>query len=283
MDGQADSDFRYCRIGFCILHPLNGITGQPYRAITPDGEISGTLPKLIEPQRIVENSYELPIFPSCSSIAVDTSSGVRVITDFEGDLFEMEDQRNWSDGSFKTYSTPASLGYPHTAKVNQQFFQKVTIRADLSQELSERSRSIETNSLEVKLGEPTDHSLPKIGFEFSKISNLSQREITLLSRLRPSHLKAEVHFQNPSWTVNLSAAIVAANLINTSLELTLFLSDNSDDPIKILNSMLRGVPIARVLIFNEAEAADKTTSSYTLKIIRGILKRSIHNARLSDR
>jgi len=25
----------------------------------------------------------------------------------------MEDQRNWTDASFKTYSTPLALGFPH--------------------------------------------------------------------------------------------------------------------------------------------------------------------------
>ena len=29
-----------------------------------------------------------------------------------GDVFEIEDQRNWTDGSFKTYSTPLSLPFP---------------------------------------------------------------------------------------------------------------------------------------------------------------------------
>ena len=31
---------------------------------------------------------------------------------FNGETFEMEDQRNWTDASFKTYCTPLSLPYP---------------------------------------------------------------------------------------------------------------------------------------------------------------------------
>src|SRR5262249_32439416 len=31
---------------------------------------------------------------------------------FEGDIFEMEDQRNWTDASYKTYCTPLALDYP---------------------------------------------------------------------------------------------------------------------------------------------------------------------------
>ena len=31
---------------------------------------------------------------------------------FEGELFELEDQRNWTDASFKTYPTPVALSDP---------------------------------------------------------------------------------------------------------------------------------------------------------------------------
>ncbi len=101
LDGTANSTFRYCRIGFCILHPLRECAGRPYRAETPDGAITGTLPVLVEPQRF-EGDFEAPLFPSCSSLAVSLENGATIQSRFEGDLFEMEDQRNWTDGSFKT-------------------------------------------------------------------------------------------------------------------------------------------------------------------------------------
>ena len=31
---------------------------------------------------------------------------------FDGDIFEMEDQRNWTDASYKIYSTPLRLPFP---------------------------------------------------------------------------------------------------------------------------------------------------------------------------
>ena len=31
----------------------------------------------------------------------------------EGDTWETEDHRNWTDASFKTYSRPLSLPYPY--------------------------------------------------------------------------------------------------------------------------------------------------------------------------
>ncbi len=38
---------------------------------------------------------------------------------FEGDVFETEDQRNWTDASYKTYSTP--LDQPYPAKVSKRY------------------------------------------------------------------------------------------------------------------------------------------------------------------
>ena len=49
---------------------------------------------------------------------------------FTGDLFETEDQRNWTDASFKTYCTPIGLAHPFRAEPGQRFEQSVTIRVD---------------------------------------------------------------------------------------------------------------------------------------------------------
>ena len=54
--------------------------------------------------------------------------GARLSLRLEGDLFETEDQRNWTDDSFKTYSTPLSLGTPHQARRGQVFHQQVVAR-----------------------------------------------------------------------------------------------------------------------------------------------------------
>jgi hypothetical protein len=44
--------------------------------------------------------------------AGNTERAVDSVLRFSGDVFEMEDQRNWSDASFKTYSTPLSMPFP---------------------------------------------------------------------------------------------------------------------------------------------------------------------------
>ena len=46
--------------------------------------------------------------------------GVRVACRMEGDAFEMEDQRNWLDASYKTYVRPLALPWPYTIGKGEQ-------------------------------------------------------------------------------------------------------------------------------------------------------------------
>jgi hypothetical protein len=101
-DGCARRDFRRNRIGFCILHP-HTCAGGRCRFVTSTTRGEGAFPELISPHQP---------FKDLSSFSHEVEPGVWARIDFEGDRFEMEDQRNWTDASFKTYSTPLDLPFP---------------------------------------------------------------------------------------------------------------------------------------------------------------------------
>ena len=61
------------------------------------------------------------------AIAHAPTEGLTVETRFEGDVFEMEDHRNWSDASFKTYSRPIGLPYPYKLTPGEPVIQSVTV------------------------------------------------------------------------------------------------------------------------------------------------------------
>jgi hypothetical protein len=268
LDGVAESDFRYCRIGFCVLHPLEGMVGSPYRAVTPGGIISGVLPELIAPQ-LMENGLEKPMFPSFSCLTVDTSAGISISTEFEGDLFEMEDQRNWTDGSFKTYGTPISLGYPHHAIAGQTFHQKVSVTVTLPKATKQAKRSEEQKPIRLFLGDKTDLVLPRIGFGMaSHGQEHGDRETELLSRLHPDHLKAELHLRDAAWPGELERAITAAQQTGAALELAVFLGDDSEAALQRLASRIGKAPVARVIVFHETEARMGTTSPRWMQLVR---------------
>lgn len=114
-----DTDFETNRCGFCILHPIVGIAGSPVRVEHTDGSIEETvLPELVDPWQ-----------PFMDMRAITHRVGdVSVECRMEGDTFEMEDQRNWSDASYKTYVRPLALPWPYVLPGGEPQAQTITLR-----------------------------------------------------------------------------------------------------------------------------------------------------------
>lgn len=116
---QVQRDIEVNRAGFTLLHPLHGVTGQDGTAIGMDGARRPfVFPERISPAQPVGDLAGL----------VHDVLGVRVEIDFEGETFEMEDQRNWSDASFKTYCRPLALPLPQRLMAGDRIEQRITLR-----------------------------------------------------------------------------------------------------------------------------------------------------------
>ncbi len=91
------------RAGFALLHPLAGVTETALTVRHPDGRQSQiAFPKHISPGKTAKDIAGLAHL--VGPVEVDIA--------FDGEVFEMEDQRNWSDASFKTYCRPLSAPKP---------------------------------------------------------------------------------------------------------------------------------------------------------------------------
>lgn len=261
MSGQALRGFRYCRIGFCVLHPPE-YAGRPYRGTAISGSITGELPQTIGPQRY-EGGLYFPLFEAVSSLTVSLAGGVEARFDFEGDLFEMEDQRNWTDGSFKTYCTPLSLGFPHTANPGQNFAQRVSITASGPASASDGP----SDSVNLSLGRPLAIRLPHMGLGVATHDvEFSPADTELLGGLHLDHLRADLHLSNPDCFAHLARAEQECSALGCGLELALFLTGNVPHELLGLESRLSlTVPVSRVLVFHEQE---QTTSQHWVQQVR---------------
>jgi D-apionolactonase len=102
---EPRTPFLTARCGFAVLHPLEGIVGQPAIIEHVDGSREqAVFPDLIAP---------LQPFKEIRAIEHAVAPGVTARCLMTGDVFEMEDQRNWSDASYKTYVRPLALPWPY--------------------------------------------------------------------------------------------------------------------------------------------------------------------------
>jgi len=111
--------FEVNRAGFNILFPIDDLAGAPAKVIHSNGlaEI-GAFPKLISPEQ--------PFF-DIQGIEYSVQSAKVALT-LEGEVFEMEDQRNWSDASFKAYCPPLADPRPKRFEAGEEICQRVTLQ-----------------------------------------------------------------------------------------------------------------------------------------------------------
>ena len=114
-----DADFVTNRCGFCILHPVVGVAGSPATVEHVDGTIVQTqFPDAIDPAQP---------FLDMRAITHQVALGVSAECRMEGDTFEMEDQRNWTDASYKTYVRPLALLWPYVIGKGESNRQKISL------------------------------------------------------------------------------------------------------------------------------------------------------------
>ncbi len=117
--GTTETGFETNRTGFVVLYPIDGIAGSPVTIRHTDGrEVQGTFPEIIDP---VQPMLDL------RALTHVTPGGARVETVMEGDTYEMEDQRNWTDASYKVYVRPLAMPWPYHIAPGEVVDQTVTV------------------------------------------------------------------------------------------------------------------------------------------------------------
>ena len=126
-DGRARRDMDVCRLGLIVLHSPQAMIGSRVTARSEQAEVSLTIPAQISPQPIVDGVPGALTEPF-SELKIERSGFGVLKLSFGGDLFELEDQRNWGDASFKSYCTPLRLGYPRAVAEGTRVAHRVDIR-----------------------------------------------------------------------------------------------------------------------------------------------------------
>jgi hypothetical protein len=120
--GEAETTFLRNRIGFCVLHDAWACAGKTFEVIRTDGTSgSGCFPIA------VTRRQPLPGTEAMAGLVYAAANRHIARITFEGDVFQMEDQRPWTDASFKCFSTPLELPCPVEVPAGTRIAQSVRL------------------------------------------------------------------------------------------------------------------------------------------------------------
>ncbi len=263
MDGKARSTFRRNRIGFCILHPME-CAGSPCRIEKADGTTSaGTFPETISPHQPFKN---------LKAISHEIVPGVTAEVRFEGDIFEMEDQRNWTDASYKTYCTPLELPFPVEILEGIKIHQSVTLALKSPTTTDSTAGEKTLPGIRIRVGEDTPTRIPPIGLgTASHREPLSRSELARIAAMNLNHLRVDLHLGDDGYLETLKQGSSEAKATGTTLEIAFHLTNTCEEHLKTCLEYLKqaGSVVDSYLLFHQEE---KSTSKQWIEFAQRIIR-----------
>lgn len=219
-DAVSESCFETCRIGLVALHPPSD-AGRHVEVVHSDGSMEHTrFPIGISPHQPIRDIRELRL-----------DAGATIA--FDGDVFEMEDQRNWTDASFKTYSRPLELPYPYTVTSGEVVSQAITLTVTGAAPLDARPDPV----LRIDLVSGGD--FPDIGVEAS-----TAPDPVPVSKIGDFRV-VELDLRTSSWRAALGRAASDGLPLDVRV-----VSDGDPEPAAAAAVALVGLPVIRIAAFD---------------------------------
>lgn len=237
MHGKALRNFLKNRIGFCVLHPLEGVKGNKCKVTQSDGNIS----TIVFPEEIDPKS------PATNISAMEwKNEAANCVLKFEGDVWEMEDHRNWTDSSYKTYCTPLSQPFPAEIHQGEEVNQKITFQAFPS-----KSKNIESEHVIEILS--AEFPMPDIGTMLTTLNLLSVNECEILKNAGLKHLRYDLKFKF-DWIEAFEKAVINSEMLDMPIELVLHFSEKAKVEVEALGNFISGknVRVKKLWFVNES-------------------------------
>jgi hypothetical protein len=237
MEGEAKSSFLTNRIGFCVLHPIKECTGKTCTVIHPDNSlVNFEFPRYISPEQPMINISRLEWNP-CENIKARLT--------FSGDIFEMEDQRNWTDASYKTYCRPLSLPFPYEIKKGEKVSQKIVLEIYGESKTEDLHRFVS-----FEIDNNRRFNLPDIGVcSTSRKEPVEYPEAEILKHVPFQHLRAELKLYEKNFNRILRRAIDESDILELPLFLVLYFSVSFESELETFkNAIKKRNPIVKYIL-----------------------------------
>ena len=227
--GTALIDMEVCRLGLIVLHSPESLIGSRLTAVGQPGEQRLTVPAKLSPQPIV-NGVPLAMTEPFSDLRIERADLGMIQLRFAGDRFELEDQRNWGDASFKSYCTPLRLGYPRAVKAGTTISHSV--EADFT---PATVRSIERREPPLETGR-----FPTIGRQWNQ------------HKIEPEYHHAHVDVTGSEGAARLRALLRASSTQRIEIAVGQAEQGVPADQLELMAT--HGSRISRVLVYGEGTA-----------------------------
>lgn len=217
INGKALKEFSKNRAGFCILHPIEECASKEVKITEINEQITfHEFPKFISPTSP---------FPILKGINWKITDGIIADLKLEGDEFETEDHRNWTDSSFKTFCTPLANPFPVMLKKGELVSQKITLNVNFN--LPKFKEAFDNQIVNIELLNKTV-PLPHLGTlqSFEK-KGFTPYEIEQLRHLNLEHYRVEIDLESSDWPNDILKGNHEAKSINTKLLLALTFGEDS--------------------------------------------------------
>jgi len=226
---EPKTDVLTNRTGFIVLHPAN-LAGEPVRVLHVDGsEEESRFPEKIDPR--------CP-FRDIRAVSHAIAPGVWATCTMEGDAYETEDQRNWSDASYKTYIRPLTKPWPYTLPKGATVHQ--SIRLAVSAAVPATAAAAGERRARVVLGDAVG-ALPAIGVGVPAGEAAPALAAgSLLQRLGPRWLACEMDLRRDHGRPELERYRSLAELTGAEVNLEI-ITRGSLDPLAELGALARAV------------------------------------------
>ncbi|MFZ5831702.1 MAG: hypothetical protein ACOY3P_16570 [Planctomycetota bacterium] len=216
MDGVARSTFLRNRIGFCVLHGSDTCAGRDCVIEHVDGSQElAAFPREIAPHQP---------FMDVRAMQHPVCEGLKARVEFEGDVFETEDQRNWTDASFKTYCTPLAMPFPVEIAQGTMVKQRVRIELVDTRPAPDRVESAPVVAISppIALRWGEECTIPRMGLGVASHGGpLSPTARARLAILKLDHLRVDLALDHPDFIQLLAAAKEQAEQVGASLQMAL--------------------------------------------------------------
>lgn len=226
--------FRTGRTGFVILHPLAGFVGGKVKVEHTDGSV--------ETARVPEEIVPDQPFLLVRAMTHAPMRGVSAEIRMEGDSWETEDHRNWTDASFKTYCRPLSLPYPYPIARGEEVRHTVTLK--FSGKLP-AGPAAAPGPVTVKLGEASGR-MPAVGLSIlPEDARAAAKAAPLVAAAGVQHLNCRIDLRAKGWDRPLSDYAKLAKATGAAVVLEIVIP-GVDAPAAELGSAAKAVRAAKL-------------------------------------